>query len=388
MNRYILKISITTLLVLGLFTVFSNQKLIDKKLPSSLKTTVGQRWSVEKANAWYSKHDWIVGCNYVHSNAINQLKMWQKETFSPAMIDKELGWAEEIGFNSMRVFLHYLPWKEDAEGFYERLDQFLEICDQHHIAVMLIFFDDVWNPNPRSGLQPQPKKGIHNSGWVQCPGKNILENLDLYKSDLKKYVQQTLKRYANDSRVLIWDLYNEPGNSNMSSYGKIEFRGKKKQSLILLKNVFSWAREIDLSQPISSGIWNAGHAKIEKLNAFDQFCYKNSDILNFHAYMGKTQTKKLIKVLKTNNRPLICTEYMARTAGSTFEEILPLLKKYNVGAYNWGFVAGKSNTIYPWESWKEPFKNEPEIWFHDILRQDGTPFSKDELQFIKKTIQD
>ncbi|RLD81928.1 MAG: 1,4-beta-xylanase [Bacteroidetes bacterium] len=342
------------------------------------------RWTVEKANKWYDNHDWIVGCNYVPANAINQIEMWQKDTFSPKLIDKELAWAEEIGFNTLRVFLHYLPWKEDTAGYYQRFDQFLTICEKHNISVAIVFFDDVWHPIPKSGKQPEPIKGIHNSGWVQCPGKEILQNLPMYEESLKAYVQQTIQRYKQDERVLIWDLYNEPGNKNNASYGDIELKKKKEFSLALLKKVFQWAREINPDQPITSGIWTAGNVQPKNFSKIDKFCFEHSDIISFHTYSNKKRSQKLIRTLKASKRPLICTEYMARTAGSTFEGILPLFKKHNVAAYNWGFVAGKSNTIYPWKSWENPFDTEPEIWFHDIFRQDGTPFSEKEINLIKE----
>ncbi|MCG8308899.1 MAG: cellulase family glycosylhydrolase [Cytophagales bacterium] len=344
------------------------------------------RWSATKANEWYANHDWIIGCNYVPYNAINQLEMWQEDTFSPEVIDRELGWAESLGFNSLRVFLHYLPWKEDKDGFYNRLDEFLDICDKHGINVMLIFFDDVWHPNPKPGLQPEPIKGVHNSGWVQCPGKEILQNLELYEKDLEGYVKETMKRYSKDRRVLIWDLYNEPANPNKSSYGEIELKNKEKYSLKLLEKVFTWAREVNPSQPICADVWTPSHADINKLSPVDKFCYDNSDVINFHAYFNEKLTEKVIKMLAASGRPIICTEYMARTANSRFENILPLFKKYNIGAYNWGFVNGKSNTIYPWKSWDKPFDSEPEVWFHDIFRKDGTPFSEDEVQLIKSLI--
>lgn len=341
------------------------------------------RWSKEKAHKWYNNLDWQIGCNYVPANAINQLEMWQEDTFSPDLIDKELGWAEELGFNTLRVFLHYLPWKEDRAGFYKRLDQFLEICDNHDIRVMLIFFDDVWDPYPKPGVQPKPVKGVHNSGWVQSPGLDILKNLAHHEKNLKAYVQETIKRYAKDTRVLIWDLYNEPGNENGSSYGNLELKDKMNYSLKLLEKVFSWAREVNPTQPICSDVWNPGHADLEKLDPVDKFCFENSDVINFHAYFNKTRTEKIVEMLAASGRPILCTEYMARTAGSTFQDILPLFEKYNIGAYNWGFVNGKSNTIYPWESWGKPFENEPKIWFHDILRKDGTPYSQEEVDLIK-----
>ncbi len=340
-------------------------------------------WTVERANKWYDKQPWIVGCNYVPANAVNQLEMWQEATFSPELIDKELGWAEDIGFNSLRVFLHYLPWKEDKEGFYKRVDQFLEICQKHDINTMLIFFDDVWHPNPKSGKQPEPIKGVHNSGWVQCPGKEILLNLGAHEASLKAYVKETMERYKEDERVLIWDLYNEPGNPNENSYGTMEPKDKEKYALALLKKAFQWAREVNPTQPICSDVWRAGHADLNKLDAIDAFCYNNSDIINYHGYFPKDIQEKVIAELKKSKRPLVVTEYMARTANSTFENSLSLFKDNKIGAYNWGFVNGKSNTIYPWHSWQKPYDKEPDVWFHDILRQDGTPFSKKEVALIK-----
>ncbi|WP_223826594.1 cellulase family glycosylhydrolase [Flagellimonas sp. S3867] len=380
----------TSILILALLVLSCNEKRKNNSTKDETIVTTESRptgkWSVERANAWYNQLDWLVGCNFVPSNAINQLEMWQKDTFSPELIDKELEWAENLGFNTLRVFLHYLPWKEDKVGFYNRVDDFLDICEKHNIRVMLIFFDDVWHPYPESGLQPEPTKGVHNSGWVQSPGITILKDLAPHEASLKNYVQETIERYAEDSRVLIWDLYNEPANPNQASYGEIELEAKMDYSLVLLRKVFEWAREINPSQPICSDVWRAGNLDLTKLDAIDEFCYENSDVINFHSYYGPENTEKIVEMLSASGRPLLCTEYMARTAGSTFETILPIFKKHKVAAYNWGLVNGKSNTIYPWSSWEHPFANEPEIWFHDIFREDGEPFSKAEAQFIKSII--
>src|SRR5438045_5946418 len=64
------------------------------------------RWSEQKANSWYQQQPWVVGSDYIPASAINELEMWQAETFDPKQIDKELGWAEGLGMNTMRVFLH------------------------------------------------------------------------------------------------------------------------------------------------------------------------------------------------------------------------------------------------------------------------------------------
>ncbi len=322
-------------------------------------------WSIEKANNWYNQHKWLTGSDYIPSTAINQLEMWQASTFDAATIDKELGWAENIGFNTIRVFLHSVAWKQDPIGFKKRVDQFLSIAERHHITPMFVFFDDVWNKTPKAGPQPAPKPGIHNSGWVQDPGQPASNDTTIFPQ-LEKYVKDVLKDFAHDKRILLWDLYNEPGNS-----------GKKDSSLLLLTKIFQWAREINPDQPLSAGLWDWS---FEKLNAFQ---LQNSDIVTYHDYEEPQWHLRVIQLLKAAGRPLICTEYMARIRNSRFSNILPMLKKENVGAINWGFVAGKTNTIYAWDT-PIPDGSEPVEWFHDIFRKDGTAYRKDEVDLIKK----
>ena len=96
-----------------------------------------------------------------------------------------------------------------------------------------------------------------------------------------------------------------------------------------------------------------------------------------------TNARDAIDTLKAYGRPVICTEYMARTKGCTFQKVMPILKENNVAAISWGFVAGKTNTIFAWDT-PLPEVAEPELWFHDIFRQDGTAFSDEEVAFIKE----
>ena len=325
----------------------------------------GKVWPIEKANAWYANHKWLSGADYIPATAINQLEMWQAETFDPATIDKELGWAEDIGFNTMRVFLHSVAWKTDPEGFKKRVDRFLAIAAKHKIEPMLVFFDDCWNKEPKAGKQPEPKTGIHNSGWMQDPGQPASNDASLYPA-LEKYVTDLMTSFAHDKRILLWDLYNEPGNS-----------GKNDSSMVLLSKIFQWARAVNPDQPISAGLWDWGY---EKLNAFQAL---NSDIITYHNYDEPAQHLRVIQLLKAFGRPLICTEYMARIRNSRFSNIMPLLKKENVGAINWGFVSGKTNTIYAWDT---PMKDgaQPIEWFHDIFFTNGTPYRQDEVELIKK----
>ena len=322
-------------------------------------------WTSEKANAWYQQHKWLTGANYIPANAINQLEMWQAETFDPATIDKELGWAEGIGFNTMRVFLHSVAWKVDPAGFKKRVDQFLAIADKHHIQPLFVFFDDCWAKSCAPGKQPAPKPGVHNSGWVQDPGQPASTDASNFPL-LEKYVKDVLTAFAHDKRILLWDLYNEPGNS-----------GKGDSSLALLSKVFEWAWAVRPDQPVSAGLWKWD---LEKLNEFQ---LNNSDVITYHNYEEQPLHQRTVELLKVNGKPLICTEYMARTRNSRFSTILPMLKRENVGAINWGFVDGKTNTIYAWDT---PIADgsQPIEWFHDIFRKDGKPYREDEVNLIKK----
>ncbi len=336
-----------------------------KQKTTQAVTVPAKVWTVEKANNWYKEQKWITGANFLPSTAINQLEMWQAETFDPETIDRELGWAGNIGMNTMRVYLHSIAWKQDPEGFKKRIDQYLGIAEKHGIKTILLFFDDCWNKIPEPGKQPPPKPGIHNSGWVQDPGDPFSNDTTRFQ-ELGRYVKDVLTHFSHDKRILLWDLYNEPGNSD-----------KKESSMPLLMWVFKWAREVNPDQPVSAGIWAWD---FEKLNAFQ---IQNSDVITYHDYEEPQWHQRVIELLKTTGRPLICTEYMARTRNSRFSNVLPLLKNQNVGAINWGLVAGKSNTIYAWDT---PLADgsEPLEWFHDIFRKDGTPYRKDEVDLIKK----
>lgn len=346
----------------SLFLFFSFSLLI---LSSSMAQTVGEVWSLEKVNEWYKQHKWISGTDYIPATAINQLEMWQPETFDPVTIDKELGWAERIGFNTMRVYLHSLAWKQDPKGFISRMDQFLSIADKHQIKILFVFFDDCWNKVPQPGKQPAPQTGIHNSGWVQDPGDPMSKDSANFPF-LEKYVKDVLSHFSHDKRILLWDLYNEPGNSD-----------KFLTTMPLLKKTFQWARAVNPEQPISAGIWRWDFEE------FNRFQVMNSDIITYHNYDDVTSHLRVVQILKSFGRPLICTEYMARTRNSRFATVMPMLKNENVGAINWGFVSGKTNTIFAWDT-PVTDGSEPVEWFHDILRKDGTPYRQDEINLIQK----
>lgn len=342
----------------------------------------GERWSEARAAEWGAKHPWLVGCNYNPANAINQLEMWQAETFDLATIDKELGWAESLGFNSLRVFLHDLLWQQDSEGLLKRMEQFLDVAEKHHIGVMFVPLDSVWDPDPKLGPQRAPVPHRHNSGWVQSPGRAIIGDPARH-DELKPYIQGIIRHFKDDPRIHAWDLINEPDNMNRNSYGDKEPANKPEMSKILIGKLFAWAREVNPSQPLTCGVWQ-GDWNEDKISDTHRLQLDLSDVISFHNYGTAEDLARRIDSLRRFNRPKLCTEYMARPAGSTFDPILGLLKKEHISAYNWGFVAGKTQTNYPWDSWKTTYTAEPPVWFHEIFRADGTPYIPAEVEYIRQ----
>ncbi len=315
---------------------------------------------------FYWDNTWFFGANFTPSNAINQLEMWQDETFSIDLIEKELGYAKKIGMNMMRVFLHDLLWEQDAKGLLSKMDSYLSVADRLGIKTMFVFFDDCWKDEFSLGKQPEPVPFTHNSGWVRSPGTGAADDMS-QRPRLERYVKGVLSHFKDDRRIAVWDLYNEPGNGasgdHMTKTGL-----RENASLPLLLDVFRWAKEVSPSQPYTVGVWNFSDSFSDLRDA----AYTHSDIVSFHSYdngeKSEIRCKEIIE--RANGRPVICTEYMARQRESTFKDVLPIFKKYHIGAINWGLVSGKTQTIYPWGYSKnaEPLK----MPFHDIFEKDGS----------------
>jgi hypothetical protein len=340
------------------------------------------RWTPQHAHAWADSTGWLVGSNFAPSTAINQLEMWQAATFDTATIDRELGWAESLGMNTMRVFLHNLLWQQDSSGFLKRMDQFLTIAQRNHIRPMFVLFDAVWDPLPHLGKQRAPIPHLHNSGWVQSPGAAILSDTMRY-DELRGYVQGVVGRFAKDRRVVAWDIFNEPDNTNRPAYIAYEPINKPALTLILMRKAFAWARQEHPSQPLTAAPWLGDYVDPARMRPATKFMLDNSDVVTFHSYDDSATVEKLITALERYGRPIICSEYMARPRGSTFQAILPIFARRHVGAINWGFVSGKTQTIYPWDSWTNEYTAEPKVWFHDIFRRDGTPYDSAEVRLIR-----
>jgi hypothetical protein len=346
------------------------------------------KWPEEKANDWYSRQPWLVGANYIPATAVNQLEMWQADTFDVDRINLELIWAENLGMNTMRVFLHDLLWKQDPSGFKKRIDKFLSVASRHHIKPIFVLLDSCWDPFPEMFHQRPPQPGIHNSRWLQSPGANALAD-PKQEARILDYVANIILAFADDNRILAWDVWNEPDNPNTSSYGRVERPDKEKLVAALLPKVFQYARSGRPSQPLTSGLWkDPDWSSLDKLTPIERIQVEQSDIISFHDYNKPEEFEKRVQQLQNYKRPILCTEYMARPRGSTIEAILPVARRLKVAAINWGFVAGKSQTYLPWDSWEKPYvgDRQPPVWFHDIFRSNGTPYSQAEVDFIKQII--
>jgi hypothetical protein len=352
------KIRLILCLALSMFAVFSTQA-----------QKPGTQWSTEKAWQWYNSNEWICGFNYIPANAINYTAMWDKTSFSPETIERELALAETTGFNAVRVVLQFIVWENDPKYFRETFAKFLSICTRHKIKVMPAFFDDCvfgTNIDPSLGKQPEPFEGWYAWAWSPSPGHTMVNDTTTYPR-LEKYVKDVIGAFKNDPAVLAWDMYNEPTNSGL---------GKK--SLPLVRSVFKWGREINPSQPLTIAVWNNNQELNNVINA-------NSDIITFHNYGTREAVEKMIQTLKEQKRPIICSEWLNRPRGSTVESVLPLYFAEKIGCLHWGLVNGKTQTDLPWghRPGDGPYTR---IWQHDLYTEDFKMYSPYELELFKSFI--
>jgi hypothetical protein len=329
------------------------------------KIDPGTPWAVDKIWDWYEKVGPIKGCNYLPSSASNSTEMWQKESFDPETNDRELGYAHKGGYNSIRVFLQYAVWEDEPERFLKTFDQFLAISEKNGISVMPIFFDDccfAMKMEPLLGRQDDPLIGCINSGWVPSPGYSmVLDKAEWPK--LEKFVKCIVGRFKNDNRILIWDVYNEPGPG---------FTSDKNTSHALVKAAFGWIRQVNPIQPVTVGSY---------ANPKSFTLHQYSDILSHHDYGGRGLDKVFEKMYKEYRRPILVTECMMHGGSGSFQNILPVYSKYNIGWYNWGLVAGKSQCYYPYGSRLGSIM--PRTWLCEVFWLDGKPYDPEEIELIK-----
>ncbi|KXO95750.1 1,4-beta-xylanase [Tsukamurella tyrosinosolvens] len=344
--------------------------------PGAAPAGPAARWTPERAQQWRTQNPWMVGANYINANAGNQFEMFQAQTFDPNRMNLELGWARGLGMTTMRVFLQDQLWTADPTGLVQRLDQFLTIAHNNGIKIMFVLFDSCWDPNPKPGVQREPTPGVHNSTWVQSPGAAGLTNADT--AGLQAYATGVVKAFANDPRVVAWDVWNEP--ENLADSYPLSPPDKVARVAKLLPQAFAWARAGNPTQPLTSGVWADTRPEIRAIQL------EQSDVISFHSYDPPEKFRAMAADLAKLGRPMLLTEYMARPQGSTIETILPICKELNIDAYQWGFVAGRSQTYYPWDSWKQPYvgARQPQQWFHDLLWPDGRPYRDAEVATVRR----
>ena len=309
---------------------------------------VPDRWSLERAGKLEQRLAAVRGCNYIPRDCVNTTQMW--EDFAPQTIEQELAWAEDIGLNSVRIFLQYVVYAQDPRAFVFKMEHFLAIAERHGLSTMFVLFDDCWGPEPTLGQQPPPIPGVHNGRWISCPGANRKKRE--HWSHLEHYVRDLIYYFSRDERIIAWDLYNEaqPGSRE------------------LLATVFGWARALDPIQPLTA-CWQADDL---------------SDVASFHCYRDTSKPafgQDLDKAL-ASGRPAVCTECLARTLNNRLEELLPALAQARIGWYVWGLVSGATQTRFPW-GWPA-CGPEPYLWFHDLLYPDGRPYRQEEIDLIRR----
>lgn len=362
-----------------------------------LLQSFSMRWSKEKVWQWYRHVGWQCGFNYLPRTAVNYLDFWQ--AFDEQTIEQELGWAEQVGFNSIRIVLSYTVWQADPAQFQQKFARFLDICAKFGLRLMPCLLDDCGfsGQPPILGPQSSPVAGVHNSRAVASPGRSHVMDKTRWPR-IQSYVQNLVESFADDGRILMWDLYNEPGNRMIfSARGESLYdAGLEAYSHELMRNLFDWVRGINPVQPLTVAGWqlppsweNSDHNLYTHPIDLDAFAL--SDIVSFHAYCKPDRLRRVLDNLSAFERPLFCTEWMARQAGSRIVDQLPVFARRNVSSYQWGLVKGLTQTHIPWPALLEQMSAEEiaeEVWFHDLLYPNGAPYDEHEISLIAKYVQE
>ena len=350
-----------------------------------------KKWSKEKAWEWYNSRPFIRGCNYMSADCANRIDQWQALGFEERFetTEKELKLMQELGFNSVRLILEYVVWEKEHDSFLERFERYISLCAKYGISCMIVLANDCMPP--KTELWKMPDVGVQNYDWGyhggrrhsqhgghNCPAPHYYFDDEKYRDSYFEMVKEIVTLYKDDPRILMWDLFNEPGNSN-----------REEITMPYLVRMFETVREINPSQPLTVGAWwfDSNDFHTSKLN---EYALENSDIITYHCYNTYVEHVKLIKYLKGFGRPLVNTEWLARCTGNSVFENFPLFYLENIGCYNWGFVAGKYQTYEPYEAHWNWYYNDPNApidftkWFHDLYRPSHKPYDPRETELIRK----
>lgn len=353
------------------------------------------RWSEERIWQWYNKMPWLRGCNYMSADCANRVDQWQALGFEERLetTRRELKLMQDTGFNTIRVILEYVVWRDEHDGFMERFERYLSACAEHGVYCMVVLANDCMAP--KSPDWKKPEIGPQHYDWGYHGGKKasqhslhnaISDHFWLDEEDTRedyfRMVEEIVTKYKDDPRICIWDLYNEPG------FGK-----RWERTMPILKRMFETVRAIDPIQPLTACTHSVKGDESIPLCETEQYAIDNSDIITYHCYKEYTEHIKIIKRLKKLGRPLICTEWLGRVTGNDVFRNFPLFYLENIGCYCWGFVAGLYQTYEPWESsWTRYYTGirtdyDFTKWFHDLYRPNHRPYDPREIELIQEFCQ-
>ena len=350
------------------------------------------RWSEERIWKWYKARPWMRGCNYMSADCANRVDQWQELGFEERFktTEEELRLMQQTGFNTVRLILEYVVWKEEHDGFLERFDRYLSLCARYGISCMIVLANDCMPPKterwklPSVGEQMYDwgyhggKKHSQHSNMHTGPAPHFYLDEEATREDYFKMVREIVTRYKDDERVCVWDVYNEPGNSRRESVTAPN-----------LIRMFEIVRECEPSQPLTAGLyrWSYPFSEIEEI------CIANSDLISYHFYGDFCSHIAYLKHVKALGRPVINTEWLGRCLHNDVFDNFPMFYLEDIGCYTWGFVAGKYQTYEPWEGTWQQYESgaardvDFTKWFHDLYRPNHRPYDPKEIELIKKFCQ-
>ncbi|NOX97778.1 MAG: cellulase family glycosylhydrolase [Nitrospirae bacterium] len=290
---------------------------------------------MDNSENWQDVH----GANYIPSYARNSIEIW--ENFNPEVIDRELGYAQSLGLNSVRVWLDYRPYAHNPGLMLKRIEAFLCLCDKHKLTVILILFDSC-------GIEEKDlrEKGenLHWKRWIKNPGYDYLfpEHWDRFK----KYIKDIVGTFLNDHRVLAWDVMNEP-------WCQIKPDNDEQKRVIMrfVKHFAKQVRNLNPDAPITIGVTTLDRAEqVEDL----------IDLISFHSYDTEPEKwelllKKANQYAKLKGKPILLTEWGYPAWGTEvsagrlltdkdqldfYEKIMPLVRESKIGWYFFDLIMG------------------------------------------------
>ena len=327
---------------------------------------VHNRWDNRRTWLWYENIGIVKGVNYVPRNAVNSTEMWMEDSFDPEVIGEEIGWAQDAGYTTLRVQLQYAVWKEDPAGFLDRVNKFLELAEDHDLQVVPVLFDgrNFAQADPVVGPQPEPVPGAYNARWTPSPGESAVKDRSAWP-DLERYVKDVIGTFKRDDRVVYWDLYNRAGDDELWE-----------TALPLMDQTFNWAREVDPQQPLAMAAWTRYES------AMTTRMLERSDIITFQSFESAGQVEALLLLLARYDRPIICSDWLMRQRGNTFENLLPLFSVNHVGWFNQGLVNGKTQGWIQQEKFRSD--TQPDLWQHDVFKPDGAAYDEEEIKLVQE----